>query len=102
MFIRSNNSVHLFLRAAAFLTAVGICELYAHYSTHMKAKWQTQSADTSANKHGSHKLNVIETNMEIIRHVESGESLASIGRLLNLFGRLYIQLLRRKKNLRNI
>jgi len=58
----------------------------------MDAKWKTQSVDTSENKHTSHKLNTIETKKEIIRRVDSGETLASIGRPLNLFGRLYIQL----------
>ena len=32
VFIRLNNNVHLFLRAAAILTAVFLCEFYAHCS----------------------------------------------------------------------
>jgi len=56
VFIRLNNSVHLFLRAAAFLTAMFLCGFYVHYSTNMDAKWKIQSADTSENKGKSYIL----------------------------------------------
>jgi hypothetical protein len=47
-------------------------------------KMKNESADTSDKKCRSHKLNTIETKLEIIRRAESGESLTSVGRSVNL------------------
>jgi hypothetical protein len=55
-----------------------------YYFIKMSAKRKNESADTSDKKRRSHKLNIIETKLEIIRRAESGESLSSSGRFVDL------------------
>jgi hypothetical protein len=45
----------------------------------MSGKRKNKSADFCDKKRRSHKLNTIETKIEMIRRAESGESLTSIG-----------------------
>jgi hypothetical protein len=58
----------------------------------MSEKWTIESADTNEEKYRSHKLNMIETKMEIIMHAESSEAVASGGLSLDLASQLSIQL----------
>jgi hypothetical protein len=54
------------------------------YFIEMSGKRKNESTDTRDQKHRSHKFNTIETKLEIIGHAESGESLTSVGRLVDL------------------
>jgi hypothetical protein len=76
-----------------------VCLPVHFYLTNMSKKRKTES-DTSENKSKSHRVNTTETKLEIIRRAVSAESLASIGRSLDLSLSTVFSILKEKDKLK--
>jgi hypothetical protein len=75
-------------------------EVFPYYFIKLIGKRKNGSAETRDKKHRSHKLNTIETTLEIIRRAESSESLTSIGRSV-AFSRLTVYSIVKEKDKMN-
>jgi hypothetical protein len=69
---------------SSFVRTAVCFAFYSCYFIHMSEKRKRASADTSGNKRRCHKLNTIETMMEITRRAGSSKCLGSLGRSLDL------------------